>query len=87
MAGTREIAKAAGVDGDLAKRFVDELVETVKSGDRVTIRGLGSFQTKTLAARTFQTAVMKGGPVTKPQRETVGFRPSSMLLEALNPTD
>lgn len=83
MAGTREIAQSAGVDGDLAQRFVEALVDRIEEGDRVTIRGLGSFSKKTLPPRTFHTAVMKS-PSHKPERTTVTFKPSAALLADLN---
>lgn len=86
MAGTREIARSAGVDGDLAQRFVEALVNHVSAGDRVTIRGLGSFALKTLPPRTFKTALMKQ-PSHKPKRSTVAFKPSASLLEDLNERD
>ncbi len=83
MAGTYDIAKRAGIDGDLAQRFIDAVVEAICEGDRVALRGLGSFQLRTLPARTYDTPVMKQA-VTKPERDTIGFKPSAWTVDKLN---
>ena len=83
MAGTSEIAEAAGVDAGLAKRFLEEVIDRVMGGERVTLRGLGTFTLKTLPARTFHTALMSE-PVTKPERDTIVFKPSTLAIEKLN---
>lgn len=50
MAGIAEVAKQAGVKEEQAKA-VFQAVETLSAKERVVIRGFGSFQVKTLAAR------------------------------------
>ena len=83
MAGTQEIAAQAGVDSGLARRFVDEVVKAVMAGERVTLRGLGTFSLKTLPTRTFNTALMEG-PSHKPERDTIAFKPSASALAKMN---
>lgn len=84
MPGTRELAARAGVDADLAQRFMHTLIEAVVNGnEKVIIRGLGTFDRRTLPARTFKTALMAEA-VHKPARDTVRFKPSKALKRKLN---
>jgi len=50
MAGIAEVAKQAGVKEEQVKA-VFQAVENLSWTDRVIIKGFGSFQVKTLAAR------------------------------------
>lgn len=83
MAGIQKMAKRAGIDADLAHRFVEAIVTSIMDGERVTLRGLGSFNLKTLPPRTYYTAVMSK-PVQKPERDTIAFTPSEKAIERLN---
>lgn len=83
MAGIQDIAERAGVDAGLARRFLEQVVDAVASGERVTLRGLGTFTLKTLPERTFKTALMTE-PVTKPERETIAFKPSNQTVDRIN---
>lgn len=86
MAGLKEIAAEAGIDGGLARRFVDRVIERIAAGDRVNLRGLGTFDLKFRAARTFKTALMSE-PVEKPARYEVAFKASELLAEQLPEPD
>lgn len=82
MAGLKDIAAEAGIDDGLAARLIEALVHKLAEGERVTIRGLGTFRRVKREARTFKTALMTEA-VIKPARHTVTFKPSSLLLDRL----
>ena len=84
MAGVADIAKDAGVDAGLARRFVDSLITRLRAGERVVVHGLGSLVVKERAARVFDTPFTRR-PVHKPARRVVAFKPSDKLLGELNP--
>ena len=86
MAGLKDIAVAAGIDDGLAQRLVDAVALALAEGERVTLRGLGTFRRVERAKRTFRTALMKDS-VTKPRRFTITFKPSETLLGRLPTPD
>lgn len=62
--------------------FVSQIVESVSSGDEVSLRGFGSFVTKNISARRFVS-------VNNNQVESVGhkkpnFKPSKEFVSRLN---
>lgn len=83
MAGIREIAEKAGVDAGLVERFLKAMVTAIKDGERVTLRGLGSFRTKVRSARTVKTALMMHA-VEKPEHRVVIFKPSQLLKNRIS---
>lgn len=85
MAGLKDVARQAGIDDELAKRLVDAIGLMLQRGETVRIRGLGSFAPVQRAARKYKTPVMSGPPTFKPAHRSVMFRPSDLLIDALNP--
>lgn len=73
----------AGVDADLAQRFIDEVKRLLVEGESVSLRGLGSFRLATLKARRYETPLMDEA-VEVPERDTIKFRPSKAILARLN---
>ena len=86
MAGLKDIAAKAGVDADLAARFVEAHAAELEAGERCIIRGLGTFDRKFYPEREFKTALMDEA-VTKPPRYKVTFKPSELLLARLPTPD
>jgi DNA-binding protein HU-beta len=68
------------------EKVLDEFVqisqETLKTGDKVSLTGLGSFSTKEKAARTARNP-KTGAPVQVPAKKVVKFKPGKELIEVL----
>ena len=82
------VAAKTGVSSAEADRvisaFVDLVVESAKSGDKVSRPGFGSFSTSKRQARTGRNP-RTGEPVQIAASTTMKFSPSSTLKAALNP--
>lgn len=82
------VAAKTGVSSAEADRviqsFVDLVVESAKSGDKVSWPGFGSFSTSQRQARTGRNP-RTGEPVQIAASTTMKFSPSSTLKAALNP--
>ena len=82
------VAAKTGVSSAEADRvisaFVDLVVESAKSGDKVSWPGFGSFSTSKRQARTGRNP-RTGEPVQIAASTTMKFSPSSTLKAALNP--
>ena len=83
MAGLKDVAKRAGLDDELCRRFVDAIGGILQDGERVTIRGLGSFTPVDKPERTWNTPLM-GEARVKPAHTAVSFQASTILLSDLN---
>src|SRR6266851_1742338 len=79
--------------GDLTRRdgevIVDTLFDSVigalKSGDKIEIRGFGSFRTRQRNARTGRNP-KTGAKVDVPAKRVPFFKPSKELRDSVNPT-
>ena len=79
--------------GDLTRRdgevIVDTLFESVigalKSGDKIEVRGFGSFRTRQRKARTGRNP-KTGDKVEVPPKRVPFFKPSKELRDAVNPS-
>ena len=79
--------------GDLTRRdgevIVDTLFESVigalKSGDKIEIRGFGSFRTRQRNARTGRNP-KTGAKVEVPAKRVPFFKPSKELRDSVNPS-
>ncbi len=80
--------------GDLTRRdgevIVDTLFESVigalKTGDKIEIRGFGSFRTRQRNARTGRNP-KTGAKVDVPAKRVPFFKPSKELRDSVNPAD
>jgi integration host factor subunit beta len=78
--------------GDLTRRDGEIIVETLfdsvigalKSGDKIEIRGFGSFRTRQRKARTGRNP-KTGDKVEVPAKRVPFFKPSKELRDAVNP--
>lgn len=83
MAGLFEVAKAVQGKSDVkineaqAKQLVDGVFTSIKemceNGDKITIRGFGTFQLKTTPAHTARNP-LTGKPVDVPEKSKVIFK-------------
>ena len=82
------VASAADVDRRKAEAAVDAMVDAViestRSGDRVSIFGFGTFSQTSRAARTGRNP-QTGAPVSIAASKGVKFSPASAFKSALNP--
>lgn len=72
------VAARARIPKALAARVVesvlDEIVAALRAGLVIRLAGLGSFRTKTTAARTVSSSLTKGEEVHVPARTKIQFR-------------
>ena len=73
MAGTAEVAKRAGVDAELAYRFVDAMKEMVLEGHVVKLKGFGQLKPKLREARLVKTPLLRE-PVAKVATVAISFK-------------
>jgi nucleoid DNA-binding protein len=86
-----ELAEAVGTKTGLDKRqseaavsaVTDVIVAEIRSGNRVSIFGFGSFEPKSLAARTARNPQTQA-IVKVPAKKGVGFKAAAAFKEALN---
>ena len=79
--------------GDLTRRDGEVIVETLfdsvigalKSGDKVEVRGFGSFRTRQRKSRTGRNP-KTGDKVDVPAKRVPFFKPSKELRDAVNPS-
>lgn len=81
------VANGAGLDRATAERAVEAVVAAVTAalaaGERVSIPGFGTFETRTRAARTGRNP-QTGEPIEIPAGVTPAFKPSSVLKQAVS---
>ena len=82
-----EVSTVVEVTGERAAIIVEailgSMVRAVQRGDRIEIRGFGSFNTRQRAARIARNP-RTGVRVDVPPKKTPYFKPSKELLELLN---
>jgi nucleoid DNA-binding protein len=85
MAGTHEIAKAAGVKADVVTDVFEAVFQLVRDGELVRVSGFGSFERKVFPGRTVQSPVInEGAPTTFGESFRMAFRQSDQAKRRLN---
>jgi integration host factor subunit beta len=85
MSGLTDVAKGANVKPDVVVDIFEEILKRVSNGERVRIKGFGSFQMRVYPGRTLTTpAVNDGEPITFKDSQTLKFKQSSQAKERLN---
>lgn len=80
--------------GDLTRRdgevivdtLFDSIIGALKSGDKVEVRGFGSFRTRQRNSRTGRNP-KTGASVAVPAKRVPFFKPSKELRDLVNPTE
>src|SRR5258708_12987899 len=88
-----DLVDQATAIGDLTRRDGEVIVDTLfdavigalKSGDKIEIRGFGSFRTRQRNARTGRNP-KTGAKVDVPAKRVPFFKPSKELRDSVNPT-
>lgn len=83
MAGLNDIAARAGIESSQAQMVFDAIIERVNRGERVLIRGFGTFFRHEQRPRTVSSPVL-GAPVNVPKRYTLRFKCSTTARDDLN---
>ena len=92
LEGEGPIVLAPGREGSLTRRDGEVIVDTLfdavigalKSGDKIEIRGFGSFRTRQRNARTGRNP-KTGAKVDVPAKRVPFFKPSKELRDSVNP--
>lgn len=74
MAGVNELAKLTGLKKQDVIDVFDGILNMVRNGDRVIIRGFGSFWEQERPARTVVSSALKGGKADVPPAKVLRFR-------------
>ncbi len=84
-----EVSKVIELNRKEAEAIVEQIfgsvVNALRDGDKVEIRGFGSFRTRERRARTGRNP-KTGAPVEVPSRRVPHFKPSKELKEIVNHT-
>jgi integration host factor subunit beta len=82
-----EVSRVAEIKNKEAEVVVDtilaSIVDTVRGGGRVEIRGFGSFRTRSRSGRAARNPAT-GEPVTVPPKAIAFFKPSKEVLQLIN---
>src|SRR5260370_36456396 len=80
------IGDLTGRDGEvIVDTLFDSVIGALKSGDKIEIRGFGSFRTRQRNARTGRNP-KTGAKVDVPAKRVPFFKPSKELRDSVNPT-
>lgn len=85
MSGLVDVARGANVKPDVVGEVFEEILARVKKGERVRIKGFGTFEMKVYPGRTLQSPTVNDGePVTFPDSQMLKFRQSQIAKRRLN---
>lgn len=80
----KDVAKKTGKTvneiNDVINKYLCELSDSLREGDVITIRDLGTFKLTTRAARTGRN-IQTGETIEIPEKQVVTFKPSTRILE------
>jgi nucleoid DNA-binding protein len=85
MSGIVDVARGAHLKSDVITDVFEEILKQVRAGERVRIKGFGSFEMKTYPGRTLRTPAVNGGkPITFKASKVLKFRQSGLAKKRLN---
>jgi nucleoid DNA-binding protein len=79
MSGINEISRLTGLNREQVTDVFDAIVNLTKHGQRVIIRGFGSFFTREIKARTIKSSALPKGEAKIPEQLVLRFRPAKEL--------
>lgn len=77
MAGIHEVARQAGLKDEEAAEVFNAILARCKAGEKVILKGFGSFQMKTTKARVIASPILEGGKATVPAYQRLAFKASA----------
>jgi DNA-binding protein HU-beta len=84
MAGTHDIARAAGMKDTDIKTVFSVILEQVRNGERVLIKDFGSFEKRHVNARVVKSPQIPNGSANVPEHEVIKFRAAPATKAFLN---
>ena len=86
MAGLHEVARQAGVRDAEASAVFEALTTFLHQGQRVIIKGFGTFELKEYKSRTVTSPLLPDGKASVPRYKRIKFKASKMIRSALDGT-
>jgi len=84
----QDIANIAGISFDAAKKILHAVFDTMKAalkrGERIEIRGFGSFTPKIMKPRTHYANLYYKTSIEFPARRAIKFKPGMELMYLIN---
>jgi len=85
MSGLVEVAKESGIKPEVVANTFETILAMVASGDKVRIKGFGTFERRNYKGRTLVTpAVNNGEPITYPDSFVLKFHQSTLAKRRIN---
>lgn len=84
MAGSSDVAKMAGVKSDVVAAVVEAILDITNAGDKINIKGFGTFERKETAARMGRNPAT-GEDVSIPAKSKLTFKASKETTVVLAP--
>lgn len=76
MAGMNELARLTGLTQQQVADVFDGILNLIRNGDRIVLRGFGSFWEATQKKRTIVSSALEGGSAIVPEAKVLRFRPA-----------
>lgn len=85
MSGVSEICKESGLKPDVVVSVFETILSMVASGEKVRLKGFGSFERKVYPGRTLTTPAVNGGePMKYPDSYLLKFHQSNLAKRRIN---
>lgn len=85
MSGIQDVAREAGLKPEIVANAFEAILAAVSRGEKVRIKGIGTFERKLYKGRTLVTpAVNEGEPIKYPDSYVLKFHQSQLAKRRLN---
>lgn len=85
MSGVSEICKESGLKPDMVANVFETILAMVAGGEKVRVKGFGSFERKLYPGRTLTTPAVNGGePMKYPDSYLLKFHQSNLAKRRIN---
>jgi len=85
MSGIQDVAREAGLKSEIVANLFEAILAAVSRGEKVRIKGIGTFERKLYKGRTLVTpAVNDGDPIKYPDSYVLKFHQSQLAKRRIN---
>ena len=85
MSGIQDVAREAGLKPEIVANLFEAILASVSRGEKVRIKGIGTFERKLYKGRTLVTpAVNEGEPIKYPDSFVLKFHQSQLAKRRIN---
>lgn len=85
MSGIQDVAREAGLKPEIVSNLFEAILHAVSRGEKVRIKGIGTFERKLYKGRTLVTpAVNEGEPIKYPDSFVLKFHQSQLAKRRIN---